>query len=214
MKRLLALAAMLSSPVLAAETPCDFKGLAVGSKVTQAEVMTTLGVTKYQKNPTRDPFKTSMELIQKYGLLSASEIEAENIGPYCVNDYCRVPVGVYVGSSKTPVNVYVGMSDGIISEIDISFGETYWDELLPVIKQKYGDPWSIEHMDMTISDKPTKQSLNLDRVIYTHKTDGTNATTNDKCQIWATNYDIIETHHDSYGLYHSILAIKLISKNF
>ena len=34
-----------------AETPCDFKGISVGNKMSPAQLMSALGVTRYKTNP-------------------------------------------------------------------------------------------------------------------------------------------------------------------
>jgi hypothetical protein len=50
-----------------AEAPCDFKGVSVGDKLTPAEIMKVLGVTKYKMNP---KFPSTEELLPnqvKYG---------------------------------------------------------------------------------------------------------------------------------------------------
>ena len=46
----LVVALLFASPLLA-ETPCDFKGISVGSKMSPAQLMSALGVTKYKTNP-------------------------------------------------------------------------------------------------------------------------------------------------------------------
>jgi hypothetical protein len=67
---------------------------------------------------------------------------------------------------------------------------------------------------MPITDNETKKTTILERVSLDHITNGTNRRTKDRCQIWATNLDIVFQHHDAYGPYHSVFVIKLISKNF
>jgi hypothetical protein len=34
-----------------AETPCDFKGISVGSRMSPAEIMSALGISQYKTNP-------------------------------------------------------------------------------------------------------------------------------------------------------------------
>jgi len=45
-----------------AETPCDFKGISVGDKMTAAEVMNTLGVAKYKANSKRPSWKETDQI--------------------------------------------------------------------------------------------------------------------------------------------------------
>jgi hypothetical protein len=197
-----------------AETPCDFKGISVGNKMSPAEIMTTLGVTKYKRNPARPSFEETLALAQKYSTIPAAELQDWNIGPYCEETSCRVPFGVAVGNNNTPVNVFVSFHEGLITEIDVSFSETYWNEVLPILDQKYGADWNVERDNMPGTNFETKKTTVRERISLNHITNGTSRSTKDRCQIWATNLDIVFEHHDAYGPYHSEFGIKLISKNF
>lgn len=200
---------------LLAETPCDFKGVSVGNKMSPAELMSTLGVPQYKTNPVRRSLlDQSMDRVKRYGLLAASEIEEWEIGPYCDETSCRIPYGVSVGNRNTPVSVFIAFHQGLITGIDVSFGETFWEELLPVLDQKYGADWTIERDKMPISNYETKEFHIVNRITLKHATNGTNQSTKDRCIIWATNFDMVFEHHDAFGPYHSIFEIKLISKNF
>jgi hypothetical protein len=75
-----------------AETPCDFKGISVGNKMSPAQLMSALGVTRYKTNPA--PHSPSLALTEKYGFVAAGEIEDREIRPYCNNTTCTVPYGV------------------------------------------------------------------------------------------------------------------------
>src|SRR5882724_2601943 len=79
-----------------AETPCDFKGVSVGDKMISAEVMTALGVTKYKVNPPPFSWKERHAVIEKYGVVAASELADWDIGPHCNDDSCVIPYGVDV----------------------------------------------------------------------------------------------------------------------
>jgi hypothetical protein len=216
MKRISAslVGALLYATPLHAEAPCDFKGISVGSKMAPAEIMSALGVTKYKTNPARPSFEETFPIVQKYGTIPAEELEERNIGPYCDETSCRVPYGVRVGNDETPVNVFISFHEDLVTEIDVSFSETYWDEMLPILDQKYGADWNIDRAEMPVTNYETKKTVMLERISLTHITNGTNPSTRDRCQIWATNLDIVFEHHDAYGPYHSVFAIKLISKNF
>ena len=136
------------------------------------------------------------------------------MGPYCEETSCRVPYGVSVGNNNAPVNVFVSFHEGLITEIDVSFSETYWDEMLLILDQKFGADWNVDRTDMPVMNYETKKTTILERISLNHITNGTNRSTKDRCQIWATNLDIVFEHHDAYGPYHSEFTIKLISKNF
>jgi hypothetical protein len=207
-------ASMAHATTVLADTPCDFKGLSVGDKLTPAAIMAALGIKQFKMNPQRPSFQQSQPNMEKYGLMGAGEMEDWNIGPYCDASICAAPYGVTVGNDSTPVSIVVGFHDGIVTEIDVSFAHTFWDDLLPIINNKYGDNWKVDNTTDAIIDLPSKKSTQVERTMLTHRNDGTNQKTRDKCQIWANNYDVVFTHHDGLGPYHSQLVIKLVSKNF
>ena len=131
----LVVALLFASPLLA-ETPCDFKGISVGSKMSPAQLMSALGVTKYKTNP--PPHSPSLALTEKYGFIAAGEIEDWEIGPYCSTTMCTVPSGVAVGNNDNiPVKVDISFHEHLITKIVISFSEIYWDEKLTIFDQKY-----------------------------------------------------------------------------
>lgn len=119
-----------------AETPCDFKGLSVGDKMTPAQAMNALGVAKFKTNPTRPSFEEEMQSIEKYGMIASGELRDWKIGPYCDNDSCRIPYGISVGNNNIPVSVFFSVRGGLITEIDVSFGESFWDEIVPIIREQ------------------------------------------------------------------------------
>jgi hypothetical protein len=206
---------LLSVAPANAETPCDFKGVSVGSKMMPAEIMSTLGVAQYKTNPARYPFEKKTELSNKYGLYAAAEIEEAAIGPFCDERSCVVPYGIGVGNaSRIPVKVFVAIHDGQVIEMEVSFSEMNWDEVRPIFYQKYGGDWKIERDDMVVSNYEDKKARTVQRISLEHIADGVNRSTHDRCKISATNVDVVFEHHDSLGPYHSQLVITLISKNF
>lgn len=198
-----------------AETPCDFKGISVGDKMTATEIMAVLGVAKYKMNPKFPSWEERQPIVKKYGLSASAELAEWDIGPYCDETSCRIPYGVGVGNDNTPVNVFISFRQGQVTEIDVSFGETYWEEILPILDKKYGPNWTVEHdPNMLITDLETKKYTKLERITLTSKKGGKNQKTHDRCQIWATNLDVVFQHHDPSGPFHSVFVIKLVSKNF
>jgi hypothetical protein len=197
-----------------AETPCDFKGVSVGNKMAPAEIMAALGVTKYKTNPPQSSFEEMIALAKKYGTIPAGELLDWKIGPYCNDASCRVPYGVAVGNNNTPVNVFISIREGVITEIDVSFSEIHWDEVRPILDQKYGADWKVEREYGPITNYETEKTTVREIISLYHITNGVNRRTNDRCQISAQNLDSVFEHHDTYGPYHSVLVIKLISKNF
>ena len=220
MRTLLTIAALNTTLLLftaasRADTPCDFKGVSVGDKMSAQQLMTAYGVAKYKMNPKLPSFEESLPDIQKYGVLAAGEIRDWNVGPYCDDKLCTIPWGVSIGNSDMPVSVYVGFRSEQITEIDVSFSQIYWDEILRLLDKKYGRNWKVERdADVVLTDLETKKRLVAERITLNHRSGGVNAKTRDTCQIWATNYDVIFYHHDALGPFHSQFVIKLVSKNF
>jgi hypothetical protein len=208
--------ALFFASAVHAETPCDFKGVSVGNKMTAAQIMTAFGVTNYKANPALPDFDERMPAVNKYGIMPAGELEDWKIGPYCDDSSCRIPYGVSVGNhNDTPVSVFISFDATTqITEIDVSFSTMNWDDLLPILDQKYGPDWTVKRDDMPITDMETKKRTDLERITLTHVTNGTNPSSKTTCEIWASNLDIVFEHHDPLGPFHSTFVIKLISKNF
>ena len=113
-----------------------------------------------------------------------------------------------------PVKVAISFHEGLITEIAVKFSATDWDEMLPIFEEKYGTDWAIERDDWSITNYETKQFRNVHRITLRHATKDTNLSTKDRCQIWATNFDIGFEHRDALGPYQSEIVIQLISRNF
>lgn len=199
-----------ATPLLA-EAPCDFKGISVGDKMPPAKIMAALGVTEYKMNP--PPDSKTLALIEKYGFRAAGEIADWQIGPYCNTATCTIPYGVAVGNNNNiPATVEVAFFERLITKITVSFSQTYWDEKLTVLDQKYGVAWTSERNEIPITNYETKEASTVSRIVL--QTKGTNLSTKDHCKISATNFDTMFEHHDALGPYHSQFVIQLIPKNF
>ena len=197
-----------------AETPCDFKGIAVGSRMAPTEIMAALGVNKYKMSPPQPSFDETWPLMEKYGAIPAMELQEWKIGPYCDEHSCRIPYGVTVGNANIPVKVFFSFHEGMITEIEVSFSHAFWDDMLPIWDEKYGADWNVDLSEIFITNLETKKNTTLERISLHHITKGVSRITNDRCQISATNLDIVFQHHDPIGPYHSVFVITLISKNF
>ena len=198
-----------------ADVPCDFKGISVGDKMSPSEVMSVLGVKDWKMNPPVHTYTETVANMEKYGLIPSSEMDDWKTGPYCNKDTCMIPYGVSVGNGDMiPVSVFVAFSNGLITEVSVHYNELEWDTVLPILKNKYGDLWNSDNQDLVITDMKNKTHDQVNRILLNHKTGGINQKTSDKCQISATNYDIIETHNTALGMYQSIFTISLVSKNF
>ena len=117
-------------------------------------------------------------------------------------------------NNNTPVNVLISFHESLITEIDVSFSATNWNEMLPILDQKYGADWKVDREYGPITNFETNKTTVREIISMNHITNGVNRRTNDRCQISATNIDMVFEHHDEYGPYHSVFVIKLISKNF
>jgi len=196
-----------------AAAPCGFKGISVGDRLSSEEIMKILNIKKFSsQSPDEDINDFALE--KKHGFFAADEIRDEKHGAYCTRNRCSIHYGVFVGNNNTPVIVNIRLNDSLVTTITVAFSEGRWDELIPILEQKYEGTWSIDRTDMIVTDYETKKSYVVDRKTITHNDDGLNIRTGDKCKIMATNFDMVYWHHDSYGPFHSILIINLISKNF
>ena len=200
---------------VAAETPCDFKGVSVGDRATPASLMAAFGIKDYKINPQRWPIEKKLQVAEKYGLSAATEIEDSEIGAACDGDSCRIPFGIGVGNNNTPVSVFVSLREGRVTEIDVMFNESNWSEISPILNKKYGANWRVERdQEFLITNIETKKSVSVERLTLTHRANGRNKKTGDSCMLWAVNFDLIFQHHDPLGPYHSVFVIKLVSGNF
>lgn len=212
---LLAISGLFVASSSYAEIPCDFKGVSVGDKMSTAQIMAAFKIAKYKINPKRRSFEERAPDDIKYGITASAEREDWNIGPYCDDHSCNIPYGIGIGNnSGIPTTVYVAFSNGQITEIDVSFNSLFWEDFVPILHKKFGSDWEVENTDLTIMNYETKATRNVYRVFMTNRKNGKNVKTNDSCEMWATNYDVVFEHHDPLGIFHSSFAIKLISTNF
>jgi hypothetical protein len=197
------------------QVPCDFKGVSVGDKLTREQLMQRLGISKFKVDP---PDLSRNEIdwkeVDKYGITGVAERQDDKTGPYCRENSCNIPFGIFVGDDKFPVKVFVALKEGLIYAIEVSFNSIFWNDVWGIIVKKYGPAWDIERDAMGVMDYETKKIDQFERVIVTHKFGGTNPQTKDTCSLSATNIDIIFRHHDSLGTLHAIFAIKREPKDF
>ncbi len=206
---------LLLAPLTArGEIPCDFKGVSVGDKLAPAEIMAKFGITKYVTDPQGASFEEMKSLYEKYSIAVAGELEDWKIGSYCKATHCQIPYGVTVGNNNLPVKVFVSFHSGIITEIDVNFSHTMWDEVVSIITKKYGTDWRRDESVEVITDYETKKGEVVPRLFMESVAGGVNRSTGDTCHLWANSIDIIFKHHDPIGPYQSVFVIKLDSKNF
>jgi hypothetical protein len=197
-----------------AQVPCDFKGIAIGDKLTREQVMERLGVKKFKLDPPSADFMEMQPEIEKYGITGAAEREDDKTGPYCRQDSCSVPYGVSVGDDKIPVKIFVALKGGAIYAIEVFFNSIFWNDIWEIMLKKYGPTWDVERSVTTVMDYGTKKVDQVELVSATHRSGGINRQSNETCSISAANIDIIFRHHDSLGSLHAILALKRQAKDF
>jgi hypothetical protein len=196
------------------QVPCDFKGVSVGEKLTREQLMQRFGIKQFKLDPPRRDFMQLDQEVQKYGIIGAGGREDDKIGPYCRENSCNIPFGIFVGDDKIPVKVFVAQRDGVVYSIEVFFNSIFWNDVWDIIVNKYGPTWEIERTTTVVVDYETKKTGKLEQVIARHKFGGINTQTKDTCSIFATNIDNIFRHHDSLGTLHAIFAIKRESKDF
>jgi hypothetical protein len=197
-----------------AEAPCDFKGISVGDKLTPVQIMAKLGVSRFKTNPGRPSSDKESARIEKYGITGAAEMQDWEIGPYCDQTTCIVP-GVKVGID-IPSSVFVLFDKDTrqVQAINVAVNASHWDNLVSILKRKYGPSWNVEKSDMEITNLQSKRRTLVHRFEMAHREGGVNKGTGDRCELGAVNYDIVFEHADPLGLYHSVFEIKLVSTNF
>lgn len=160
-------------------------------------------------------FEERLPYLQKYGMMGAFEVINWDIGPYCENNACVIPYGVTIGDG-IPASVEVSLNNEShkVKSISVTFNSFYWEDFSKILMKKYGSSWSSEHSPLFIHEFHSKEKpLEVEQEILTHNTGGKNPKSKDTCELTATNYDIIYTHGDPLGAFHSIFQINLISDN-
>src|SRR5271167_3419078 len=125
---------MLPALPARAQIPCDFKGIAVGDKMTREQVMQRLGIKKFKLDPPRADFIEMHPQIDKYGITGAAEREDDQIGPYCREVSCNIPYGISVGDDKIPVKVFVSLKEDMVTAIEVSFNSIFWNDVWTILK--------------------------------------------------------------------------------
>jgi hypothetical protein len=204
------------------QTPCDFKGVSVGDKLTREQLMRRLGISTFKIDPPDSSRNNSdskehekyWREVEKYGIIGAAERQEDKTGPYCHDDYCRVPFGITIGDDNIPVKVFAAFKGEMVYTIEVSFNSIFWGDIWGILTKKYGLAWEVERYNIAVTEYNSHKFDQLERIIATHKSGGTNPQTRDTCSLSATNIDIMFYHHDSLGTLHAIFAIKREPKDF
>jgi hypothetical protein len=113
------LAAMSFALPARSQVPCDFKGLSVGDKLTRDQLMQRLGISTFKVDPSRS--EIDWQEVEKYGITGAADRQDDKTGPYCREDYCRIPFGITVGDDNIPVKVFAALKGRVVYAIEVSF---------------------------------------------------------------------------------------------
>src|SRR4051812_13057725 len=112
-------------PLLHSQVPCDFKGVSVGDKITREQLMQRLGIKNFKLDPPTPSFEEGYPKVEQYGINGAAEREDDKIGPYCREDSCEIPRGIFVGDDNIPVKVFVKLKASRIHTIEVSFNSIF-----------------------------------------------------------------------------------------
>jgi hypothetical protein len=177
----------------------QYRGIHLGARMTQDQIMAALGVTKYAKNPDIDVWNNHLGCADeakaktqvckdapfyKHGGLRASEWVENEIGPYCEQDkqpdsfVCEnmqmtgtLPDWLTTGHGV--VSVYVHVRNGVVSVIDVGFDYINSDDFFEVAERQLGpDGWHTEREKPLIVvnwDDPKKYKA-MERITKTKKT--------------------------------------------
>jgi hypothetical protein len=137
----------------------------VGDKLTREQLMQRLGISKFKVDPP-DSSRTEIDwkAVEKYGITGAAERQDDKTGPYCRENSCNIPFGIFVGDDKFPVKVFVALKEGVIYAIEVSFNSIFWNDVWDIIVKKYGPAWDIERNVMGVMDYETKKIDQIERV--------------------------------------------------
>jgi len=217
MRTLIALLALISIPVFAADDPWQYHGIHLGAKTTPAQIMQALGVKTYGTY-TEDPVniwddKHKDDL--KHGLRWAIERQEIDLGPMCtlVDDEtfdCGDPNAALrhgPGSDNHGiVRAWVFVRRGVVHEIDLQFDSLAADDFFDIAFRKFGRTgWQHQgEMRVVIVDPETKEKIKVDRQIYV-KSSGL-------YQVNMTDYDDFMIHYAPN--YQGNLSMRLLDQDF
>lgn len=202
---------LLAGATCIAAAPCEFNGVSIGDKLTRKQLMAKLGVKHFKLNPGPDVWLPTKDEESQYGYLGAKDLARWRTGPFCLADVCYIPFGIEI-ETKIPASMEITYGENnTIADIQVRFNSKYWEQVAPVLVQKYGLDWDAEkNHNFVISDDITQKSVTVDRTIIANKSGGVNEKTKGRCAISASNYDSIFWHRDPLGAYRSVLSIDMI----
>jgi hypothetical protein len=212
---LMALFLTPAAAAFAGVAPCDFKGIAVGDKMTPTDLMAKLGIAVFQNNPPIDPtdWATQREKLKReYGQQAADEILNDRKGNICQSgfiDFCSIPNEITIGEGDIPVSLFIDLKNSVITEIIVTFNAKYWNQIVSLIVSKFGPSWDIRKENIYIVDEITNKHATLSRTYMIGKSDGENVRTGDRCSLGAISIRSTYRHHNNLGEIQGNFEIKL-----
>jgi hypothetical protein len=206
---------LLVGTVKAAGAPPEFRGIRLGSTMTQAQIMHALGADNFKVDPEINIWTPALSPeVDKHGMTYMVEKLEFDIGPYCKNDgpkkfHCNNPRMVNAfneGRNHGIQGTEIFVEDGIVHSIDVIFDSLDEDQFVEAMYDKYGATgWRIEKdPGMVITNLEDKSHVQVERITRNKKAHD--------YTIMITNYDIVFTH--PFYMYHGIMEIKLVDRNF
>jgi hypothetical protein len=206
---------LLVGTVKAAGALPEFRGIRLGSTMTQAQIMHALGADNFKVDPVIDIWTPELSPeVDKHEMTYMVEVKEDEIGPYCKNEgpkkfYCNNPhmmnvLGIGRDHGIRATEIFV--ENGTVHTIDVIFDSLEEGQFVEAMYDKYGSVgWMLEKDPfMVITNLDDKSHIQVERLTRTKKSH--------EYTIMVTNYDIVFTH--PFTMYHGIMEIKLIDRNF
>ena len=215
MKYGLFLALLVAGSSNAADALPEFRGIRLGSTMTQAQIMRALGADNFKVDPEINIWTSELSPeVTKHGMTYMVEKVEFDIGPYCKNEgpkkfMCNNPrmMNVFAeGRNHGIQGTEIFVENGVVHSIDVTFDSMDEDQFVEAIFDKYGNTgWKLEKdPNMVITNLEDKSTLKVERLTRTKKAHD--------YTIWMTNFDMIFTH--PFYMYHGIMEMKLVDRNF
>jgi hypothetical protein len=215
MKQGLFLMLLLVGTAKAADALPEFRGIRLGSTMTQAQIMHALGADNFKVDPVINIWAPELKgEVAKHGMNYMVEQVEWEIGPYCKNDgpkkfMCNNPymLNVFgVGRDHGIRGTEIFVENGVVHTIDVTFDATQEQQFLEAMYDKYGNAgWKVDKaQSVTITDYEYRTQIQVKRLTRNKKTHD--------YTIMITNYDTIYTH--PVTAFEGIMEIKLVDRNF
>lgn len=206
---------LLVGVVKAAGALPDFRGIRLGSTMTQTQIMHALGADNFKVDPDINIWTPKLSAdVEKHGMTYMVEWLEWGIGPYCKNEgpgkfHCNNPrmLGVFgAGRDHGIRSTEIFVENGMVHSIDVTFDSLQEEEFVEAMYDKYGNTgWKLEKdPNMVITNLEDKSNIQVERLTRTKKMHN--------YTIMITNYDIVFTH--PFTPFQGIMEIKLIDRNF